>query len=246
VVLLPVPPPVAATSAAPLIRRLLSYLCTTPPTCSEPSDEVLEDTCPQNIALKWHAEASSAVYSTPLITDLFSDGRKDIIVPSFLHNLEVGAGGRWAGAAWEAGADVGQESGCWVDAGMLGTLGFVWLHRLGPCCPAPPSCCHYLPAQAPILQPQPPRPPARPAPPCPALVETSWQVFEGRDGAKTPDFEAYHASTAHTSPLLFDADLDGIPDILLATYNGEILFFKDTVGGWAGGRAGWHRGRAGR
>lgn len=56
------------------------------------------------------------------------------------------------------------------------------------------------------------------------------QVFEGRDGAKAPDFEAFHASTAHTSPLLYDIDLDGVPDILLATYNGEILFFKDTVG----------------
>jgi hypothetical protein len=49
----------------------------------------LEDVCPQNIALKWHAEASSAIYATPLITDLFSDGRKDIVVPSFLHQLEV-------------------------------------------------------------------------------------------------------------------------------------------------------------
>ena len=48
-----------------------------------------EDQCPQNIALKWHAEAASAVYATPLITDLFSDGRKDIVVPAFLHNLEV-------------------------------------------------------------------------------------------------------------------------------------------------------------
>lgn len=58
--------------------------------CSEPEDEVLEDVCPQDIALKWHAEASSAVYATPLITDLFSDGRKDVVVPAFLHALEVG------------------------------------------------------------------------------------------------------------------------------------------------------------
>ncbi|KAL4443840.1 hypothetical protein ABPG75_011577 [Micractinium tetrahymenae] len=107
----------------------------------EEPDEVLEDVCPQNIALKWHAEASSAVYATPLITDLFSDGRKDVVVPSFLHNLEV---------------------------------------------------------------------------------------FEGRDGAKMPDFEAFHSSNAHTSPLLYDIDLDGVPDILLATYDGNILFFKDT------------------
>lgn len=54
---------------------------------------MLEDSCPLHIALKWHAEASSAVYATPLITDLFSDGRKDVVVPSFLHNLEVRAWG---------------------------------------------------------------------------------------------------------------------------------------------------------
>lgn len=64
------------------------------------------------------------------------------------------------------------------------------------------------------------RAPTHPRPP---------QVFEGRDGAKVPGFEAFHASTAHTSPLTYDIDLDGVPDILLATYDGEVLFFKDTV-----------------
>lgn len=29
------------------------------------------------------------MYATPLITDLYSDGRKDVIVPSFVHYLEV-------------------------------------------------------------------------------------------------------------------------------------------------------------
>ena len=58
--------------------------------CREVSDEVVDRaTCPQNIALKWHTEIGSAVYATPLITDLYSDGRKDIIVPGFVHNLEV-------------------------------------------------------------------------------------------------------------------------------------------------------------
>ncbi len=56
-------------------------------------------------------------------------------------------------------------------------------------------------------------------------------MFEGRDGAKVPGFEAFHASTSHTSPLLYDIDLDGVADIVLATYDGEILFFKDTVRG---------------
>ena len=45
--------------------------------------------CPQNIALKWHAEMSSSVYATPLITDLYADGLKDIIVPSFSKQIEV-------------------------------------------------------------------------------------------------------------------------------------------------------------
>ena len=38
---------------------------------------------------------SSSVYATPLITDLYSDGRKDIIVPAFVNRLEVveGMGG---------------------------------------------------------------------------------------------------------------------------------------------------------
>ena len=34
-------------------------------------------------------EVSSSVYATPLITDLYSDGRKDIIVPAFVHYLEA-------------------------------------------------------------------------------------------------------------------------------------------------------------
>ena len=33
---------------------------------------------------------SSAIYATPVITDLYSDGHKDIIVPSFVHYTEVG------------------------------------------------------------------------------------------------------------------------------------------------------------
>ncbi len=45
--------------------------------------------CSADISLKWMTEVSSSVYATPLITDLFSDGHKDIIVPSFVHYLEV-------------------------------------------------------------------------------------------------------------------------------------------------------------
>ncbi len=38
------------------------------------------------------SEVSSSIYATPLITDLYSDGHKDIIVPSFVHYLDVSLG----------------------------------------------------------------------------------------------------------------------------------------------------------
>lgn len=80
--------------------------------CREIMDEVVDPrTCPQNIALKWHTEIGSSVYATPLITDLFSDGRKDIIVPGFVHNLEVRRC-RW-----------------WVGGGLPGAVG-----GTSPCC----------------------------------------------------------------------------------------------------------------
>ena len=34
-------------------------------------------------------EVGSSIYATPLIHDLYSDGQKDIIVPSFVHYLEA-------------------------------------------------------------------------------------------------------------------------------------------------------------
>ncbi|KAF5841733.1 hypothetical protein DUNSADRAFT_11513 [Dunaliella salina] len=52
-------------------------------------EEEQQGTCPLNIELKWLTEVSSSVYATPLITDLYRDGRKDIVVPSFVHNVEV-------------------------------------------------------------------------------------------------------------------------------------------------------------
>lgn len=55
-------------------------------------DEVVNrGECDANIALKWMTEVSSSVYGTPLIHDLYSDGQKDVIVPSFVHYLEARA-----------------------------------------------------------------------------------------------------------------------------------------------------------
>jgi hypothetical protein len=50
---------------------------------------VAPEICPVNLALRWHTEIGSAVYATPLITDLYSDARKDIIIPGFSNNVLV-------------------------------------------------------------------------------------------------------------------------------------------------------------
>ncbi|CAL8462321.1 g1854 [Coccomyxa elongata] len=106
-------------------------------------ETVPQGLCGTDIRLKWMTELSSSVYATPIIHDLLSDGHKDIIVPSFVHYVEV---------------------------------------------------------------------------------------LDGMDGAKASDdsWPAFHESFVHTSPLLFDFDEDGILDILIATYNGEVLVIKDT------------------
>ncbi len=58
------------------------------------------------------------------------------------------------------------------------------------------------------------------------------QVLDAADGAKAADdqWPAFHKSMVHTSPLLADLDADGVLDILVATYDGEIQAVKDTVG----------------
>ena len=59
--------------------------------------------CPLDVELRWMTQASSSVYATPLITDLYSDGRKDIIVPGFVHATEVLQGADGAQAlGWPA------------------------------------------------------------------------------------------------------------------------------------------------
>jgi outer membrane protein assembly factor BamB len=53
-------------------------------------------------------------------------------------------------------------------------------------------------------------------------------ILEGRTGAEDTTFEAQHRSTLHASPLLYDIDFDGVLDIVVATYDGDIQFFRDT------------------
>lgn len=102
-------------------------------------DALVNTQCPKNLELRWQTEVSSSIYATPLIADINSDGKLDIVVPSFLHYLEV---------------------------------------------------------------------------------------LEGSDGDKMPGWPAFHQSSVHSSPLLYDIDKDGVREIALATYNGEVLFFR--------------------
>lgn len=102
-------------------------------------DALVNSKCPVNLELRWQTEVSSSVYANPLIADINSDGKLDIVVPSFVHYLEV---------------------------------------------------------------------------------------LEGTDGDKMPGWPAFHQSTVHSSPLLYDIDKDGVREIALATYNGEVLFFR--------------------
>ncbi|XVF08240.1 hypothetical protein REPUB_Repub06bG0209500 [Reevesia pubescens] len=102
-------------------------------------DALLNTQCPRNLELRWQTEVSSSIYATPLIADINSDGKLDIVVPSFVHYLEV---------------------------------------------------------------------------------------LEGSDGDKMPGWPAFHQSTVHSSPLLYDIDKDGVREIALATYNGEVHFFR--------------------
>lgn len=56
-------------------------------------------------------------------------------------------------------------------------------------------------------------------------------MLEGGDGSKWTDdgWPSFHSSMVHTSPILYDFDYDNVQDILIATYDGEILAIKDTV-----------------
>ncbi|KAL3640714.1 Protein DEFTIVE IN EXINE FORMATION 1 [Castilleja foliolosa] len=102
-------------------------------------DELLNTQCPRHLELRWQTEVSSSIYASPLIADINGDGKLEIVVPSFVHYLEV---------------------------------------------------------------------------------------LEGSDGDKMPGWPAFHQSTVHSSPLLYDIDKDGVREIALATYNGEVQFFR--------------------
>jgi len=53
------------------------------------------------------------------------------------------------------------------------------------------------------------------------------EVIRGSTGEELPGWPAEHPSDVHASPLLYDVDEDGVLDVLLATYEGHVLAFKD-------------------
>lgn len=52
-------------------------------------DSLLNTQCPRNLELRWQTEVSSSIYATPLIADINGDGKLEVVVPSFVHYLEV-------------------------------------------------------------------------------------------------------------------------------------------------------------
>uniref|UniRef100_A0A7S3XE24 DEX1 C-terminal domain-containing protein n=1 Tax=Picocystis salinarum TaxID=88271 RepID=A0A7S3XE24_9CHLO len=53
------------------------------------------------------------------------------------------------------------------------------------------------------------------------------EVMRGSTGEEVPGWPAEHPSDVHAAPLLHDVDHDGALDVLLATYDGHVLFYKD-------------------
>ncbi|XP_020272976.1 protein DEFECTIVE IN EXINE FORMATION 1 [Asparagus officinalis] len=52
-------------------------------------DSLLNSKCPRHLELRWQSEVSSSIYATPLVADINSDGKLEVVVPSFVHYLEV-------------------------------------------------------------------------------------------------------------------------------------------------------------
>ncbi|KAM7270801.1 hypothetical protein ACFE04_030015 [Oxalis oulophora] len=52
-------------------------------------NDLLNTQCPRNLELRWQTEVTSSIYATPLIADINSDGKLDVVVPSFVHYLDV-------------------------------------------------------------------------------------------------------------------------------------------------------------
>ncbi|XP_066334548.1 protein DEFECTIVE IN EXINE FORMATION 1-like [Miscanthus floridulus] len=52
-------------------------------------DALLQTKCPKHVELRWQTEVSSSIYATPLVADINSDGKLEVVVPSFVHYLEV-------------------------------------------------------------------------------------------------------------------------------------------------------------
>ena len=95
---------------APARTLRLSLTHTLPPILHIPTGEDERpdaDTPACGLALTplWTADAHASLYATPLITDLFSDGAKEVVAPGFVDDVDVfdaATGARWADGRWPA------------------------------------------------------------------------------------------------------------------------------------------------
>ena len=55
---------------------------------AEDEDAPRRSSCSAGVSLRWSAEVASSVYATPLLADLFGDGTKQVVVPTFVQYLE--------------------------------------------------------------------------------------------------------------------------------------------------------------
>jgi hypothetical protein len=81
--------------SAALVSVLLAAALARAAVTDDANDEVFFEeqhvggTCQTNMRLMWTVDTGSAAFAAPLITDLYSDGHKDIIIPTFTHYIEA-------------------------------------------------------------------------------------------------------------------------------------------------------------
>jgi hypothetical protein len=135
------PPPPPSDRRRPPQRRSYDDVAREAAACGAPLD----------VDVAWMSTVASSVHATPVIADLHSDARKEVVVPAFVHELE------------------------------------------------------------------------------------SLEAPNGAKGASGAGWPAYHASTLHGSPVLVDVDGDGTRELAAATYDGEVLYFRESgerMPGW--------------
>ena len=79
----------ALLARAPACADARTRCAATPRSADDEEPDALHAECGDDVTLRWAAEVASSVYAAPLVTDLFADGAKQVVVPTFVHYLEV-------------------------------------------------------------------------------------------------------------------------------------------------------------